>query len=197
MGTRLDGMRTTLHSLLALGTTALFALAVPGVAADEPPVGPPQPERRFDALAIPLVAYNTDEGFGLGLVGGAYLYRRGVEPYAHAVAAEVFFTTGGIQSHFLRYDGPDFLGSSLRLEGRLSYRAERFDPFYGLGNASSPDLAVELRTPAFSYRSRRAGGWARVRLGRERSNPRPYAGYEFDYTIVHPYPGSALAQQAP
>lgn len=190
-------MRTTLHSLLALGTTALFALAVPGVAADEPPAGPPQPERRFDALAIPLVSYNTDEGFGLGLVGGAYLYRRGIEPYAHAVAAEVFFTTGGIQSHFLRYDGPDFLGSSLRLEGRLSYRAEKFAPFYGLGNASSPELAVELRTPAFSYRSRRAGGWIRVRFGRERSSPRPYAGYEFNYTIVHPYPGSVLEQQAP
>ncbi|MGI5862891.1 MAG: BamA/TamA family outer membrane protein [Myxococcales bacterium] len=190
-------MRTTLQSLLALGTAALFALAAPGAAADEPADEPSQPERRFDALAIPLVSYNTDEGFGLGLAGGAYFYRRGTEPYAHAVAAQVFFTTGGIQSHFLRYDGPEFLGSSLRLEGRLSYRAEKFDPFYGLGNASSPGLAIELRTPAFSYRSRQAGGWIRVRLGGERPNPRPYAGYEFAYTLVRPYPGSVLEQEAP
>src|SRR5207248_1909557 len=96
--------------------------------------------RAADAIALPVLSYSTDLGLGFGAVGGAYLYEPGYEPYRHAVGAQLFFTSRGGQSHFLRYDGPDLLGP-FRLEARLELKREQQAPYFGPGNRSAADFA--------------------------------------------------------
>ena len=151
----------------------------------------------MDALVVPLASYNSDEKLGFGLAGGAYLYRDGKRPYAHALAGQVFMTTGGVQSHFLRYDGPQFLGTGVRLEARLDYRRERFAPYFGPGNNSAPDYGGEERSGLYTYERLNAGGWLRVRIGRPSALPQPYVGYSYRLTSVRPGEGSLLAQRRP
>jgi outer membrane protein assembly factor BamA len=154
-------------------------------------------ERSIDALAVPLASFNSDEKLGFGLAGGAYIYEGGVKPYKHAIAGQVFMTTAGIQSHFLRYDGPNFLGSGLRLEGRLEYRREKFAPYFGPGNLSSPEWEGEERSRFYTYDRLGAGGWMRLRMGRKLGVPQPYLGWAYRFTQVRPNPGSLLETQAP
>src|SRR5689334_13028154 len=78
-------------------------------------------ERGFDAIALPLVSYNSDLGLGLGAVGGMYLYAPGYRPYRHGIALQAFITTRGVQNHWIRYDGPN-LFSGLRFELRAEFR---------------------------------------------------------------------------
>src|SRR5688572_6392154 len=78
-------------------------------------------EQGFDAVGVPLLSFNSDLGFGYGAVGGAYIYGPGYRPYRHGLALQAFFTTRGVQNHWLRYDGPRLIGSA-RLEARVEWR---------------------------------------------------------------------------
>src|SRR4051812_11206772 len=56
----------------------LWASLVAALALGQPNLSPPEPEQRsVDALALPTPSFNSDLGFGLGVVGGAYWYARG------------------------------------------------------------------------------------------------------------------------
>src|SRR5688572_12302490 len=82
-------------------------------AAPSPPAPgtvPAKKESGIDAIALPLLSFNSDHGFGYGGVGGMYLYAPGKTPYAHALGAQVFFSSRGVQNHYLRYDGPQLIG---------------------------------------------------------------------------------------
>lgn len=155
-------------------------------------------ETGVDALGVPLLNFNTDVGLGFGAVGGAYFYAPGHEPYQHAIAAQAYFTTGGVQNHWLRYDGPQLLGRA-RLEGRLEWRREFFTPYYGAGNVSSPGVVGERENRDFSYDQLSPGLLIRVRnspLGEEHPL-QPYVGYGFRWYRVDPYPDSRLERDAP
>ena len=65
--------------------------------------------------------------FGYGAVGGVYVYSPGKRPFAHAISAQTFFTTRGVQNHFLRYDGPELFGN-VRVEARQMPLAPPSDP---------------------------------------------------------------------
>jgi hypothetical protein len=155
--------------------------------------------RSFDALGVPLLSYNSDLGWGIGLVGGGYYYAQGYTPYRHALAAQTFFTTEGVQNHWLRYDGPDLLGKA-RLEVRAEFRRELLAPFYGVGNLSGAGFeegVSEERLWTFDHFF--PGGWARVRT-RPGGSGHPmelYGGYGFNWVRVNPYEGSRLQADGP
>src|SRR5262249_61239130 len=69
---------------LAMATT----LARPARADPDPPQ-----DHGWDAIALPVVNYNTDLGLGLGLAGGAYIYGPGYRPYRYSFGAHPYFTT--------------------------------------------------------------------------------------------------------
>ncbi|HLL02684.1 MAG TPA: BamA/TamA family outer membrane protein [Myxococcaceae bacterium] len=152
----------------------------------------------MDAIALPVLNFNSDFGVGYGAVGGMYLYGEGHTPYQHGLGAMVYFTNRGIQNHYLRYDGPGLLGP-LRVEARFEYRREFYSPFYGAGNRSAPDFHGRENDEQYNYEKGSPGAWVRLRwhpLG----EPHPlqtYVGYSWRHTRVEPYQRSMLAQLEP
>jgi Omp85 superfamily domain len=155
-------------------------------------------KRGFDAIGLPLVSYNSDLGWGLGVVGGGYLYSPGYEPYRHALAVQAFLTTEGVQNHWLRYDGPRLFGRT-RLEVRGEYRRELFAPFYGAGNIAGGDADIRTNVERWSFDHFYPGAWVRLRAQPygEEHPLEVYAGYGFHHIRVRPHRDSALAELSP
>jgi outer membrane protein assembly factor BamA len=159
---------------------------------------PAAKDRSVDGIALPLLSFNSDFGVGYGVVGGMYLYGEGHEPYQHGLGAQVFFTSRGVQNHYLRYDGPGLLGP-LRVEARFEYKREFRSPFYGAGNRSAPEFAGDVKDAWYNYDKGSPGAWFRLR-GRPWGKDHPfqaYAGYAWRHTRVSPYEASMLAQLQP
>ncbi|WP_224246437.1 Omp85 family outer membrane protein [Hyalangium gracile] len=151
-----------------------------------------------DAIAIPLVSFNSDMGVGYGVVGGMFLYGKGHTPYQHGLGAQVFFTNRGIQNHYVRYDGPQLLGP-MRVEARFEYKREFRSPFYGAGNRSAPEFTGDVDDIRYNYDKGSPGAWLRLR-GRPFGESHPfqvYGGYSWRYTRVAPYEASMLSEMNP
>lgn len=190
--------------VLALLSTAVQGGSVPKDTADPGPTpqvvaeAPAKKEKKVDAIGIPLLSFNSDQGVGFGAVGGAYFYEPGYKPYRHGLAANIFFTNRGVQNHWLRYDGPRFFGRN-RVELRLEYRRELLAPWYGLGNVSSPEFSGDVTDKRYNYERLSPGAWVRVRGQPFGDNHpfQPYVGYQYRWTRVDTYAGSVLAQERP
>ncbi|NPC87101.1 BamA/TamA family outer membrane protein, partial [Pyxidicoccus fallax] len=100
----------------------------------------PGPRTGWRFVGLPLVNFNSDEGFGYGLrvllvdVGDGRQ-----KPYRYSVVAQFFQTTRGVGAHRLLTDAPDFLGSGWRVGLDLSLLNDRFTPYYGIAGASGYD----------------------------------------------------------
>jgi hypothetical protein len=132
-------MTWALGLVVALGVAPAWAQEgtseAPAPGAEVPPVAQPRTGWRFAGL--PLVNFNSDEGFGYGL--RLLLVDAGdgsQKPYRHSVVAQFFRTTRGVEAHRILTDAPGFLGSAWRVGLDLSLLNERFSPYYGLGGAS-------------------------------------------------------------
>ncbi|HEY8205919.1 MAG TPA: BamA/TamA family outer membrane protein [Myxococcaceae bacterium] len=178
-------------------TLAAIALASARGARAEAETPPPK-DHGWDAIAVPVVNYNTDLGFGLGLAGGAYVYGPEYRPYRYSFGAQTFFTTRGGQSHFVRFDGPNLLGP-LRVEAQLELKRELRSPYYGPGNRSLPGVVGGEDSDEFSYDHRAPRGWLRLRM-RPLGPASPYqvwASYQFRDIDVRPYQPSLLTVAPP
>lgn len=89
---------------------------------------------RFDVGAVPIVNYVSQLGFGFGANIGFYWRKPGHRPYEYALIAQAYFTTGGLQSHYLRFDAPNFQGTGLRPKVDVGFVRDLFRTFYGVGN---------------------------------------------------------------
>jgi outer membrane protein assembly factor BamA len=179
-----------IRSLLMFGALVVATVA----AAQEPLVKP----RKFDAIAIPLLSFNSDFGVGVGAVGGSYVYSGEKTPYAHGIAAQGYATSRGFQNHWLRYDGPQLIGRS-RLEGRIEYKRELLSPYYGPGNMSMRAADLDDTDQQLNYDRWSPSAWLRIRTPLDRI-ARPlstYVGYAYRCTRVTLYPGSVLSADMP
>ncbi len=163
-------------------------------------VAPPEArkERGFDALGVPLLSFNSDVGVGYGAVGGAYFYSPGYRPYRYGLALQTFFTTRGIQNHWLRYDGPNLIGNT-RVEARVEWRRELATPYFGPGNNAVPTFDDDPNDRRFSFERVAPAAWVRIR-----PNPfgethpfKPYLGYGYRWNTIRPIADSLLSEDAP
>ncbi len=128
---------------IALGVALASSLAEPARADHRlSPDDLARKNERGYVTGLPLVAYGTDIGLGLG--ARAYYYWNGVRasplfavtPYLHRVFAQAFFTTGGLQFHWLDYDAPNLGGSDYRLRASLTFERNTDRNYFGIGNAA-------------------------------------------------------------
>lgn len=151
-----------------------------------------------DIAGVPLLSFNSDTGVGFGAVGGAFFYGPGYRPYQHALSAQIFFTTFGIQGHYLAYDAPRLLGP-IRVEAHLEFHRELYTPFYGAGNDTVPGETLDEAKTRLGYLGTLATLWVRFRL-RPFGEGHPfqlYAGYQYGRNSVRPYPDSIIRNLQP
>jgi hypothetical protein len=93
--------------------------------------------------ALPALNYNSDEGFGYGVIGGVYGHGDGaVDPYYWAVEPLLFFTTNGRRELRVFGDVPYALRRRIRISGLVLWDRDCCQPYYGLGNATTYDPAL-------------------------------------------------------
>lgn len=85
---------------------------------------------------LPLINFNSDEGIGYGVRLAGYDHGDNANPYRYAVIGQFFQTTRGVAFHSVRFDAPEFLGSSWRLGLQGQLNSERFSNYFGLGNTA-------------------------------------------------------------
>ena len=76
-------------------------------AAAEPRPDEPPPDRGVKVSGLPIVSYGTDELWGFGAHDKVTDFGDGTQsPFLYSVEANVYATTGGVQSHWLGLDIP-------------------------------------------------------------------------------------------
>lgn len=96
---------------------------------------------------LPLFAYSTDLGLGLG--ARVYYYWDGDRddprfahtPYLYRLFLQLFASTGGIQFHWLDFDAPKLFDSPYRIRSQLIYGRNTNSNYFGFGNRALPPLA--------------------------------------------------------
>jgi hypothetical protein len=127
---------------------AVAALATPSPArADK--LAPDDLAHKIDGgyvTGLPLFAYGTDLGLGLG--ARIYYYWNGHRddprfahtPYLYRVFLQGFASTNGIQFHWLDFDAPKILDSPYRVRGQLIYGRNPNSNYFGDGKRALPPL---------------------------------------------------------
>ncbi len=119
----------------------LFAASLPAMGADESA----PPEDGFGMGALPALNYNSDEGFGYGVIGTGYWYRDGLRPYKYGLTVRVFLTTKSVHAHMVRLDALDVGGLPLRITAQGGYNstlAANFCGYVGDGHCQANEVAV-------------------------------------------------------
>ena len=152
-----------------------------------------------DWVALPIAAYNSDDGFAGGaVVRVQWLGDR--QPYGAMLGAQVLFSTAGVQSHYLSLDVPGLLGTGVRLRLAAAFRKEVSAPYYGIGNDSSdaltdhPGLAGDH---PFAYARKYPEGIVAVTIPLADAALRLSTFARYLRLSVDPYAGSLLAQERP
>ncbi|MFT4980068.1 MAG: hypothetical protein ACI8S6_005980 [Myxococcota bacterium] len=138
----LGGVLTVRPILLYLLPLLVSALAH---AQEEEAVVSEAPEDGFGMGALPAVNYNSDEGFGYGLIGTGYWYRDGLRPYKAALTARYFRTTKKVNAHMLRLDMLDVADLPLRVTARADFYsalAQNFCGYVGDGHCGDDSDAI-------------------------------------------------------
>ena len=97
--------------------------------------------------AVPVLIYNSDEGWGTGVVATLYHRQDDVEPYKDAITLKLYISTKLVQGHELSWDGLRFANLPLRVFARIGFFSTVSQNFCGYGNDVSCDEA-QARTKA-------------------------------------------------
>lgn len=94
--------------------------------------------------ALPAVNFDSDEGFGYGVIAELYQYGEGgLDPYVWTLQPTVFLTTKGRRDVTVFFDAPHVLPGGWRLTAFAGRQKQIATPYYGLGNATTYDESVD------------------------------------------------------
>ena len=116
----------------------VMTLALPGLA-NAQSAGP----TGFEVGAVPAINFDSDEGFGYGVVVEVYHYGEGgLEPYQWTLQPTIVLSTEGRRDFTLFFDTPHLLPGGWRLDAFLGSERQIASPYYGVGNATVYDEAL-------------------------------------------------------
>lgn len=111
----------------------------------------PDPEG-WELTGLPALNYDSDEGFGYGVVLALYHYgSSGLRPYRWTLQPTLFFTTEGRRDLTLFIDAPHLPGG-WRVSAFLGQEKQIATPYYGLGNSASYRPLLEEGENPYYYR---------------------------------------------
>ena len=142
---------------------------------------------------LPAINFDSDEGFGYGAIAELYHYGAGTSaPYVWTLQPTVFLTTEGRRDFTAFFDAPHLLPAGWRLGAFLGSEKHIATPYYGIGNATSYDEALDREDGAnpFYYRFGRNRYTASVTLQRRIGDPRVrfLLGGGVERTVIEPVP---------
>lgn len=116
-------------------------------AEDPPPQAPEEEEQPWQRTGfgfggLPAVNYNSDEGFGFGVVGSLYRYDGQTGPYKTAFNLVLFATTKAVQTHSLEVDWLEVRGAPVRLTARGEFASTSTSNYCGTGPEVTCDPEV-------------------------------------------------------
>ncbi len=121
----------------------------------------------WELNGLPVINYDSDEGFGYGGMFEAYNYgEEGLTPYRFTLQPRVFLTTKGRRDFTLFFDAPYLLSDGWRVDGSLGSERQIASPYYGPGNTSVYDRALEHLEGQYYYRFGRTRTNATMNLQR-------------------------------
>jgi outer membrane protein assembly factor BamA len=127
---------TRLQPPTAALLVALAMLSVARLAAQKPRA------TGLEVGGVPALNFNSDEGFGYGVIAELYQYGDGTQaPWVWTLQPKIFLTTGGRRDFTLFFDAPHVLPGGWRIGIYLASEQQIATPYYGVGNATLYDAA--------------------------------------------------------
>jgi outer membrane protein assembly factor BamA len=127
-----------------LPTLLLLATAASSLAAQRP-VG-------VEISGIPALNFDADEGFGYGAILALYKYEPGSATYRWTVQPTLFMTTRGRRDYTLFLDSPSTDTRPWRVTAYAGREQQLAAPYYGIGNETAYDAALEAGATRYYYR---------------------------------------------
>ena len=136
------------RSSRAAGFAAVFAaLSIPSC------IDAQQRARRpVEISGLPALNFDADEGFGYGVILAAYGYDGSAVSYRWTIQPTVFLTTQGRRDYTLFFDAPARPDRPWRITSFVGREQQLAAPYYGIGNQSLYDAALERGSTRYFYR---------------------------------------------
>ena len=98
----------------------------------------------LEIAGLPALGYDSDEGYGYGALAEIYQYGDGSRPpYVWTLQPKLYLTTRGRRDVTLFFDAPGLLPAGWRVNGYLGLEKRIDAPYFGAGNASPYDAALD------------------------------------------------------
>jgi hypothetical protein len=136
------------RSSRAAGFAAVFAaLSIPSC------IDAQQRARKpVEISGLPALNFDADEGFGYGVILAAYGYDGSAVSYRWTLQPTVFLTTQGRRDYTLFFDAPARPDRPWRITSFVGREQQLAAPYYGIGNQSLYDAALEHGSTRYFYR---------------------------------------------
>jgi len=183
---RSKGVSQTTRVPKPVGLSLLVLLCVvtspSTVLADEAP--------RTEATVVPGAGYDSNLGFGFGVVSDVARYHPEFEPFKARMAGQLFLyigprPSGGArvtyQHHYLKLDLPGLAGDRIRMRFVVRYRQQINVGYYGMGNASE-----DLRPWEMIDKETNPERWAVARRTNEYGSYKPELGAQIQVALRGP-----------
>jgi outer membrane protein assembly factor BamA len=110
------------------------------------------PAKGWEVVGLPALNFDSDEGFGYGVLAEAYNYGNGARPYKYTIQPTVFFTTKGRRDFVVFFDAPTLLPHDVRLDAFAGREQQLATPYYGIGNDAGFNDQLQQPPNAYYYR---------------------------------------------
>lgn len=132
-------IRNPCRTFAAPAVLLATALCVQTAHAQEHPV----PRARWEIAGVPALNYDSDEGFGYGVVAELYRFGPGSDRYRFTLQPTVQLSTRGRQEISLFMDAPRLLPEGWRMDLFVGSDRQVAAPYYGPGNHSTYDSTLD------------------------------------------------------